>query len=440
MKKILIALTIAISCLGISRVSADSVEFDYSYAYFDSSITNFNEFSSYLNKYEGKILELYRLLFEKYNAEYVNDYPYYLLQFSSSQSNIIISLVAFKSPIYLKSNGEEYGKTYYEDGTLLQNFDNSYVRLRASYSFDDGMYILPVVYNDFDLPAHYGLQGGTFHEIFFFDSNFDLKIYTDMDNIIIHNYRDTNSDFIINSGDTYPTLYKSGIFSITSYTEINLNDYAYVALVPKEFYSEEKITTVYVKGQYCLTPVYNFGLQERNDVLNGTKVQRCSVKYNDFTPVRTYLLNQDMDNKSIYYVKAYDTTIDNIIKVDNTVFDITYITEENKDEPYVYIQGKYYPTIPYDKLTDTATKSEEEGYNAGASCAVGDLNCQAQYSSSFGDIFDKPLETLKGVWDSIKNVFDLIVELLSLLPVEMQSFLYLSFMLLTIIGILKLIF
>jgi len=56
-KKILIALTIVISCLGINKVSADSVEFDYSYIYLtNAGITNFNEFSSYLNKNEGKVI------------------------------------------------------------------------------------------------------------------------------------------------------------------------------------------------------------------------------------------------------------------------------------------------------------------------------------------------------------------------------------------------
>ena len=440
MKKILIALTIAISCLGINKVSADSIEFTYDFNSSYFVFEDYEEFKNFLTDSKEVVSELYKLLFEKYETDYKNNYPYFLIQMSYTNSDDLwLDLIALDAPVYFKINETSYAKTYFEDDVLLESNSSRYVSLRSIYSFNEKMYEMPIVIDGLNAPAHYGFSSSHIYENYFIDSNFDLKFYTDYDNIIIHNFRDTNSDYIINSGDIYPTLYKNGISSSSSYTEINLNDYAYIALAPKEFYSDETTTTVYVKGQYCLTPVYNYGLRERNDVLSGTKMQRCSVTYEEYTPVRTYLLKQDMQNKSIYYVKAYNTNIENKIKVDNSVFDITYITEEQKNEPYVYIQGKYYPTIPYDKLTDTATKSEDEGYNAGTSCAVGDLNCHADYSSSFSDIFDAPLEFLEGVWDSIVSVFNLITELLSLLPPVIRDLLYLSFTLALIIGLIKII-
>jgi len=427
-KKILIALTIVISCLGINKVSADSVEFDYSYIYLtNAGITNFNEFSSYLNKNEGKVIELYRILFEKYNAEYVNEYPYYLLQFYASHLNIIITLTGLKSPIYLKTPGDVYAETYYEDGTLLKNFDNSYVRLLAEYSFDDGMYILPVVNNDFDLPAYYGFQGSNFHETFFFDSNFDLKIYTDMDNIIIHNYRGTNSDYIINSGDVYPTLYKSGISSITSYTEINLNDYAYVALSLKDYNKSAFESIIQVKGEYCVNAVYDYGLSAK-EKYDSSVTDICSPYYDNYTPVRHYVLDNDIKNHAIYYLKAHDINKENKIKVDSSIFNIHYITEEEADNPIININGRDYSILPFDELPSNSIKNTEEGNWPGAS-----------EEFSFTDIFTAPLEFLKDVWSSITSVFSLITELLSLLPPIMQNFLYASFMLAVVIGLIKII-
>lgn len=440
MKKLNLFLVLVVSIFLFNiDVKADIIEYDYGYSYLDN-VNNFNELSIYLNENEERISRLYSLLFEKYNTEYINTYPYYLLQILDDSSSLYINLIALEMPIYLKTNGGSYGETYYEDGSLFTNTISNYVVLQSSYSFTDNTYILPIVDDYFSLPGHYGFQSGHFYEYFFLDSNFDLKIYTDMDNIIIHNYRDTNSNYIINSGDVYPTLYKNGLPSNNLYTEINLNNYAYVALSLKNYNQEPFSTNVQVKGNYCLTPVYNYGMTERKDILTGSQVQRCSPYYNNYTPVRTYITESDLKNNAIYYLKAYDTSKDNYVKVDTSVFDITYITEEEKDNPYVTIGNKTYPTIPYDNLTDTSTKSEDEGYNSGASCAVGDFNCMSSSSSSsFSDLFDKPLEILKTLWSSITNVFGLVTFLISLLPSEMATFLFLGFTLAIVIGLIKMI-
>ena len=184
----------------------------------------------------------------------------------------------------------------------------------------------------------------------------------------------------------------------------------------------------YVKGQYCLTPVYDYGLKERKEVLSGTQVERCSPYYTDYTSVRTTILDSDLKNHAIYYLKAYDTSKENKVKIDTSVFNIHYITEEDKDNPILNINGTKYSAIPFDSLTDTANKSEDEGYVSGV---VKEFN--------FSDIFSAPLDFMKGIWSSITQVFHIITEFISLLPEPLQYFFYISFMLAIILGLIKII-
>ena len=183
-----------------------------------------------------------------------------------------------------------------------------------------------------------------------------------------------------------------------------------------------------VKGQYCLTPVYNYGMTERKDILTGTQVERCSPYYQDYTPVRTYILDDDLKNNAIYYLKSYDTSKDNYVKVDTYVFDVTLITEEDASNPYVTVNGKSYPTIPYDELTDTATKSEDEDYVSGSS-----------EEFTFSDIFLAPLDYLKEIWGSVGLFFTMIEQFILLLPKPMQGFLFTGFTLAIVLGLIKII-
>ena len=68
-------------------------------------------------------------------------------------------------------------------------------------------------------------------------------------------------------------------------------------------------------------------------------------------------------------------------------------------------------------------------------------NCYTENNPNniFDSIFSSPLEILKNLWSSITSIFDIIVEFISLLPETMQSFLYLSFMIAIILGLIKLI-
>lgn len=441
MKKILMFLALTVSFLGINSVNASSLEFEYNY----STQTNLD---SLLNNEEYKkiVTELERLLFDFYESDYSTNYPYYIIQVNVQSKYIYTTMVISNQPCYFTINSNEnhgYGITYLEDGTLLGGYItsenlNKISKISAYYNITDKLYVLPVYnekdYNSNDVtlpnPGHYLFQGTSIFECNLTQSNYDIKIYTNHDSIIIHNFRDTGSDYILNSGDVYQVLWRDkNIYNQDSnLIEVNLNDYAYVALSLKDYKQDPFDVLMQVKGQYCITPVYNYGMTERKYILSGTQVERCSPYYDNYTSVRTSILANDLQNHSIYYLKAYDTSKDNYVKIDTTIFDVTLITEENKDNPYVTVNGKTYPTIPYDELTDTATKSEDEGYASGAS-----------EKFNFSDIFTAPLEFLKDIWDSILLVFDLITELLSLLPPLMQNFLYFSFMLAIAIGLIKII-
>lgn len=466
MKKILIALTIVISCLGISRVNAADLQLvsQTDLDKFHEVFTD-EEFSNNINN-----------LITEYKENYYYNHPYYAIKLIyypkglfSDYSFLIFQLYYYSElPDFKYYGGGSYGSYYgaylgltssssgiiHFEYSSLTGYNNDYV-LNDSNQYSSIQF--PLFYIDHNANPH----RSEFYPIYY--SNFDLTLTSlnkfpdncflakTYDNILVPTFSDLNNYSVLSlSSDNlgyhfenlydYDNKYNTDVFP-TSYTEINLNDYAYVALALKDYNQKSFETTIQVKGNYCLTPVYNYGMTERKEIITGSKMQRCSPYYNTFTPVRTSISDSDLKNHAIYYVKAYDTSKDNYIKVDTSIFDVIYITEENKDIPYVTIGGKTYPTIPYDKLTDTATKSEEEGYNAGASCAIGDFNCMTNNSSSttFSDIFTAPLEFLKDIWTSITSVFSLITELLSLLPPIMQNFLYASFMLAIIIGLIKII-
>lgn len=447
MKKILIALTIVISCLGISRVKAEDLQVTID--------TSYDEYKSFIGT--DNINFIINDVLEEYKKTYMSSYPYFYIDiyFTSSSSSeslqtldFTINLIYFNEypsffwnvavSVYTQSMGllpNNYsGVVSRKYPVIIDNqnvFDNSYTV--ANYHYTSVISLINSSSNSYKYyPYHYYI------------SNFDLympplngsnSIVKNYDNILIPKLDGSNLSSVVSLKSTDYLiepyyLYDTDVnINIPNITEINLNDYAYVALALKDYNQEPFSTQVQVKGQYCLTPVYNYGMTERKDILSGSQVERCSPYYNTYTPVRTYITNSDLNNNSIYYLKSYDTTKDNYVKVDTSVFDITYITEENKDNPYVTIGGKTYPTIPYDNLTDTAIKSEDEGYVSGA-----------VEEFSFADIFTAPLEFLKDIWSSIVSVFDLVKEFFSLLPEPIPTFLLSSFLLGLAIGLLKLIF
>lgn len=448
MKKLKYLLLI-IPFMFISSVKAESIELNNNNNY----TSNMSVQDIFTNKdYKEYLEESKRLLFEKYESEYSDLYPYYVVELSFSKSSsfsITLSMVMSNQKFsfnYKKGNNNGYGYNLLEDNTIPEGLpiDGKWQNLQVSYDSSSTTYTLPELKNYISPPAHYAFQPTFFCSNFLVSSNFDLYFYTDYDSVIINNYLDSGNTYILKNGDILPTIYKGKDFTDKSnLVEVDLNSYPYIALSLKDYSKTEEFSvTNYVKGQYCLTPVYDYGLKERKDVLTGTKIQRCSLVYTDFTPVRTSILKSDLDNHAIYYLKAYNTNIENKAKIDTSVFNIHYITEEEKDNPILTINGKKYSVLPYGNLTDSSTKSEDENYSPGASCSVGDFNCTASIMGSdfkWSDIFTGPLDFLKGIWSSVTQVFVVIGYFISLLPVQLQYFLYISFMLAIILGLIKII-
>lgn len=442
MKKIKYLLLI-IPFLFISNVKADNITFDY--YYYNSDDVNLGissyEYSDFISNNLSSVYtldfinnEISARLKQARNGNYSEKkWPYYYVSLYyndvSDSSDFIINFTFFTSivsytgeSVSIPDGIASHFQYIYKNGEFISTWGGVINSLLGPFTFIQDKYL--------------------YKPLYYYDSNFDLKFDLEDTYTIT---KDGDLSFTLNKNDIIPT-YKSLYFDHVekNYKEIDLNNYSYVALSLKDYNKEEEFnTTVKVKGQYCLTPVYNYGMTERKDILSGTQIERCSPYYDSFTPIRTYILKSDLENHAIYYLKAYDTTKENKVQVDISIFDITYITEENKDNPYVIINGKNYPTIPYDSLTDTSTKSEDEGYGSGSSCSVGDFNCTNNVLNTKGffwsDIFTSPIDFLKKIWQGIVNVFTLINYFISILPTTLQYFLYISFMLAIILGLIKII-
>lgn len=438
-------LLLMIPFMFISSVKAESIELNNSNSY----TSNMSVQELFTNKdYKEYLEELERLLFEKYESDYSENFPYYVITFSFNKYsnhfiiylNMIMSNQKFTFN-YKKGNSNGYNLA--EDGTELSGLkiDGVWQQMDVSYDSSSTTYNSPVLNNSVSPPAYYafniyvnttGKNDLIFNSCFLLSSNFDLMFYTDYDSVIINNYLDSGNTYILKNGDILPTIYKGKDFTNKgNLVEVDLNSYPYIALSLKDYSKTEAFdVNNYVKGQYCITPVYDYGLKERREVLSQTQVERCSPYYNDFTLIRTTILKSDLDNHAIYYLKSYDISKENKVKIDSSVFNIHYITEEEKDNPILNINGTKYSTLPFDKLTDTANKSESEGYVSGAT---------GEIKVNWSDIFTSPLDFIKGIWSSVTQVFIVIGYFISLLPMQLQYFLYISFMLAIILGLLKII-
>ncbi len=421
----------------INNVNAEIKEFEYlsrSTNLFDGpvyesladsrTISSSPYIQSFINK---EISDLVSYWEENYKSKY----PYYFISIYDSYSN--------------SSSGFDF-KIVLNCFTVIPTSLDSFKSLNSS-DFNTIYYSISMSYQD-GLAKHTSYSAGSYLEnqymfftlnsepiklyylpYFYYDSNYDQPFGLDYTYVV---KKGDEVLFTLNKQDIIPT-FKSKFINKTdlNYTEVNLNDYPYIALSLKDYNKTDSFdVNNYVKGQYCITPVYDYGLKERKEVLSGTQVERCSPYYTDYTLVRTTILNSDLKNHAIYYLKAYDTSKENKVKIDTSIFNIHYITEEDKDNPILNINGTKYSVIPFDNLTDTANKSEDEGYASGA---------VKEFDFDFSDIFSAPLDFMKKIWSSITQVFLIITEFISLLPETLQYFLYISFILAIILGLIKII-
>lgn len=460
MKKFLLVLFGITTMFGFNKVNAAEFRLDYT-----SSIEEINHYISLIG--DTTVYTQVNSLIDLYYSDYASDYSYFYISLSKlgyPDDTLVISLSVFSSLIY--EQAEIFTYTDYSYSYYFPR-GNNYTQISYKYDFEANKFTLYdspgfLTYHLFRLAD----DDNVYRPYSYYYSNFDFyykgSIYKSLnlsssfyaspdDKLFIPKLNNPSAFSVYNIGDDFLIepyyLYDSNSsLKDDVYTTIDLNEYEYVALSLKDYNTipesnMSSYTYFYVKGQLCITPVYNYGLTERKDILTGTQIEGCSQYYDDFTANKVFILKDDVINHAIYYVKAYDTSKENIIKIDSNKFDITYITEETKDNPQVIIGGKIYPTLSYDSLTDTSTKSEEEGYVPGVSCTLGDLNCYIENNPEniFDEIFSSPLKFMQDIWDSVTSIFNVIVEFISLLPPQMQSFLYLSFMVAIILGLLKII-
>ena len=468
--KFLILFIGIISFLGISEVKARSYTVDNFYIdpYYQISKDNY---IFYLNEYSTVIDHLYNDILEEYENSYKDEFPYYFIYvtfYFDSDSDIALTLFAFDDIVQfseVKNSTLDVRKTM---KLTYANLDNAVYGLEIYAKYKNGAYVTPLSVES-NTPngsnianTHLNLISNTVSFANIFYSNFNFKyVLDDDDSIVISNNPFANNPITINNGDD--VLQMQNLLGLNiihdpdspsaTYRTINLNDYSYVVLSLKDYtVTEEYYSNMYVKGEYCVTPVYNYGLTAYDDTY-GTRVQNiCSQYYDDLTQVRMYVTKDNLKNHSVYYIKSHDSSRDNVIKVDTSVFDIHYITSENEDNPIININGKKYSIIPFDDLPSSANQNTDEDFIPGLSCQVGDFNCTTSnyYRSdlnlydengnfSFSSLFSNPLQLLMDVWEAIIKVFELISMLIALLPPVLQTFLFLSFMLAIILGIIKIL-
>ncbi len=397
---------------------------------------NYERNKSFYENHKDILLKLYDDVYSYYLENYKSDYPYYIVYFHSLYALLDYPADTITIYFYLFDTIPNFSLSSNSVPSVSANY-----KLEYSYRSSDSSYILPIsVTTEQTSFGIFGLDYLVYNEYFY--SNFDLIINLSDSNSMILNYEySLPSTFKLSyvNGDTFIPLQEAMGLDIikdpdlpsSGYQEVNLNDYPYIALSLKDYNKTDSFdVNNYVKGQYCITPVYDYGLKERKEVLSGTQVERCSPYYTDYTLVRTTILNSDLKNHAIYYLKAYDTSKENKVKIDTSVFNIHYITEEDKNNPILNINGTKYSAIPFNSLTDTANKSEDEGYASGA---------VKEFDFDFSDIFSAPLDFMKKIWSSITQVFLIIIEFISLLPETLQYFLYISFILAIILGLIKII-
>lgn len=397
---------------------------------------NYERNKSFYENHKDILLKLYDDVYSYYLENYKSDYPYYIVYFHSLYATLDYPADTIYIYFYLFDTIPNFSLFSNSVPSVSANY-----KLEYTYRSSDSSYILPIsVTTEQTSFGIFGLDDLDYNEYFY--SNFDLIINLSDSNSMILNYEySLPSIFKLSyvNGDRFIPLQEAMDLDIikdpdlpsSGYKEVNLNDYPYIALSLKDYNKTDSFdVSNYVKGQYCITPVYDYGLKERKEVLSGTQVERCSPYHTDYTLVRTTILNSDLKNHAIYYLKAYDTSKENKVKIDTSVFDIHYITEEDKNNPILNINGTKFSAIPFDSLTDTANKSEDEGYASGS---------VKEFDFNFSDIFSAPLDFMKKIWSSITQVFFIITEFISLLPETLQYFLYISFILAIILGLIKII-
>lgn len=275
-----------------------------------------------------------------------------------------------------------------------------------------------------------------FTEIYIlWDSNFNIISEREYE---IENFYNNGSNIIINIGDKFPLIKNLVDYSnwndyvnnhLENYRTVDLNNYDYVLLTLKDYNQKEEFqTNLQVLGQIGITPIYNYG-QTSKDAITGVRVQdRCNVSYNQYTTYPLYVLKQDLQNNVVYAVKSCNNN--SKFKFPEDIFNITYVTAQNREDPIVTINGQQYHTIPLSELPSTANKNEEENYIPGQS---GSMNDTGGLDGAIKGIQQKMGE----IWDTFTYFTQFINQIFSVLPQELRIVLVSGFTIMIVLGLIK---
>lgn len=427
MRKVILAVLIGIIMLP-NMVKAESLNLGYDLNYWvTEDIDNYGELEQFMENNKNIVNNMRNDIIEEYESNYKESYPYYIISMFATiedTNNVInMQLKMYENKAKLKweenaINGVCIGSNYCNNKYLM----TSYIKQTTTY-------VEPYYSESLNNPISMAFNSTiSYSDYWLAESNFDI-IYDEnsyYDKININNYRDGGT-LTINKGD----IVSIPVTNITDQEmrEINLNDYEYVILTLRNYeQSEEFQTNMQIKGMVGITPVYNYG-QTSKDAVTGVKIQdRCNVNYDSYTNYPVYILKQDLNNNAVYIVKSCKEN--SSFKYDTNVFNITYVTNENKDDPIVNIGGKDYHVIPYEDLPSTANKNEEENYIPGQS---GNMNDTGGLDGAIKGVQQKMSE----IWDVFTYFTGLINQIFSALPDELRIILVSAFTIAITLGLIK---
>ena len=426
MRKLLITAFFTFIVFTSSVLADTTYTIDYSVSALDGY--SYPQMKQFIEDNSDIITDMVESLISTWESDYSSTYPYYVIGATIQETQFdiilmplddILSIDISQHPNDLRLGPIQLGLSYdlnNESLTALSVCNSCYPPLYSTNG------------------SQYGFDASTY-----FFSNFNLTFtgYSDGETIGFENST-YNQEWLlyptsapITSGYDFFNLTFLSEFDTDTYTEVNLNDWPYIVLSLKSYSSLISPVEFQVLGQACITPVLNYGTKEKSEI---TDV--CTLPYESFTPVRMYINEDSFNQHVVYYVSAYDTSITNKIKINTGVFSISYITQQNANNPNIEINGRIYPIIPYDDLTNTAEKNEENGYIPGQSVNIFDVSSNSEFITQ---LFSNPLEALTSVWTAIITMFSLVGSFISLLPTSLQAFLFASFGLGLALGLIKIL-
>jgi len=400
----------------------------------------YNDFEKFYQDSENRAIfdALYYEL-KNFYATYVQDtLPNYRISViikSTSSSNFKLELVALNLYVYSASNAvitlrnSYYLGTYYTPLAIYDRTNSDAVNMMFNLTgtgfyiindtvWSDGNFYDRKYYNPFNsVPFKSNSNGSFYLPTLSFESSFDKKITGTTD---VWKIYDSDSNLIgeYDAGDSYPTVIQPNELE-SNYTTVSLDSYEYVILNLKDYNQTDAFnTTLQVKGMVGITPVYEFGTLEKTQITN-----RCNISTSDYTNYSLYVLDSDLLNNSVYYVKSCKSG--SSFKFDNTLFDVTYVTTETVDDPVITVGGVEYHTIPFDKLSNSANKNEESNFVPG------------QVGSSLTDIIDNASKFTSDIWNAITSFMGLVTKFFNTLPEEFRAISILGFTVLVTISVIK---